>query len=120
MKNSIKYAVEGIYEGWRNHPNFRLQAAVMAAVLAAGWGWRISAAEWIAVILASGLVLSAEMANTAIESVVNLATKERRPEAKVAKDAGAGMVLVAAITAAIVGVIIFGSKILERMISVLQ
>lgn len=112
MKNSIKYALEGISEGWRNHPNFRRQAAVLAGVLAAGWGWRISAAEWIAVILASGLVLSAEMANTAIEAAVNLATKERRPEAKIAKDAGAGGVLVAAIVAAAVGLIIFLPKLI--------
>ena len=111
MKDSIKYALEGIGEGWRNHPNFRRQIGILMAVLAAGWWYKISGLEWVMVVLASGLVLSAEMANTAIESVVDLTTKERRPEAKIAKDAGAGMVLLAAVVAVIVGVIIFGQKL---------
>ena len=107
MKDSIKYALEGIGEGWRNHPNFRRQIGILMAVLAAGWWYKISGLEWVMVVLASGLVLSAEMVNTAIESVVDLATKERRPEAKIAKDAGAGGVMIMSVAAAIVGIIIF-------------
>ncbi len=111
MRLSFKYAIEGIGEGWRNHPNFRRQIVILAAVLAAGWRYRISGLEWIAVILASGLVLTAEMANTAVESVVDLVTRERRQEAKVAKDAAAGMVAMAAVAAAATGIIVFIPKI---------
>ena len=107
MKDSIKYALEGIGEGWRNHPNFRRQMVILAAVLAAGWRYRISGSEWIAVILASGLVMGAEMANTAIEAAVDLATLEKRPKAKIAKDAAAGGVMIMSVAAAIVGIIIF-------------
>lgn len=114
MNKSFGYAFAGIYEGWRNHPNFRRQAIILAAVLAAGLGWRISATEWIAVILASGMVLAAEMVNTAIEAAVNLVTKERRPEAKIAKDAGAGGVLITSVAAVIVGIIIFLPKLIKR------
>lgn len=113
MKSSIKYAVEGIAEGWRNHPNFRRQVVILAAVLIAGWRYRISAAEWIAVILAGGLVLAAEMANTAIEAMVDLVTGERQPEAKIAKDAAAGGVLVTAVVAGIVGIVIFLPRLIE-------
>lgn len=112
MKNSVKYALEGIFEGWRNHPNFRRQMVILTGAVAAGWWLKISPLEWAAVVLASGLVLSAEMGNTAIEAAVNLATKERRPEAKIAKDAAAGGVLVAAVAAAIVGAMIFLPRIL--------
>ena len=52
-----------------------------------------------------------ELVNTAIESVVDLVTTERKPLAKVAKDTAAGAVLVAAIMAAIVGLIIFVPRI---------
>ncbi len=111
MKQSIRYAIEGIREGWRNHPNFRRQAAILAGVLFAGRMLNISAVEWGLIILAGGLVLSAEMANTAIEAAVDLVTREKRPEAKIAKDAAAGMVLLAAVTAAIVGAAVFLPKI---------
>lgn len=113
MKNSFKYALEGIFEGFRNHPNFRRQMAILTGTVILGWRLNISRAEWAAVVLASGLVLVSEMANTAIEAAVNLATKERRPEAKIAKDAGAGMVLIAAIVAAVVGVLIFLPRLIK-------
>ena len=53
------------------------------------------------------------MVNTAIESVVDLVTTERKPLAKTAKDTAAGAVLVAAIMAAIVGLIIFVPRIVS-------
>ena len=51
--------------------------------------------------------------NTAVESVVDLVTKERQPLAKIAKDTAAGAVLIAAIMAAIAGLIIFVPKLLQ-------
>lgn len=113
MKNSIKYAVEGIGEGFRSHPNFRRQIAILITAIVAGRGFNIARLEWIALILSAGLVLAAEMANTAIESTVNLATREKRPEAKIAKDAAAGGVLISSVVAIIVGLIIFIPKILS-------
>ncbi len=56
-------------------------------------------------------MIALELVNTAIESVVDLVTTERKPLAKVAKDTAAGAVLVAAIMAAIVGLIIFVPRI---------
>lgn len=119
MKLSLKYAIEGIFEGFRNHPNFRRQMAILIGVVIAGWWYKISRLEWIAVILAGGLVLAAEMANTAVESTVNLVTGEKHPEAKIAKDAAAGMVLLAAMTAIIVGLLIFGQRIFVLIKSVI-
>ena len=62
-----------------------------------------------------GLVMALEMVNTAVEAVVDLVTKERMPLAKLAKDAAAGAVLIAAIMAAIAGMIIFIPKLLESL-----
>ena len=54
-----------------------------------------------------------ELVNTAVESVVDLVTEERKPLAKVAKDTAAGAVLISAIMAAIIGCVIFVPKILD-------
>ena len=59
--------------------------------------------------------MALEMVNTAVEAVVDLVTKERRPLAKLAKDAAAGAVLIVAIMAAIAGMIIFIPKLLESL-----
>ena len=60
-----------------------------------------------------GLILSLELVNTALEAVVDLVTKEKKPLAKIAKDTAAGAVLVSAIAAAIIGCIIFVPYLLE-------
>ena len=62
--------------------------------------------HWAVLLLACALVLSMEIVNTALESVVDLATQERHPLAKKAKDAAAGAVLVCAIFAVLVGLCI--------------
>ena len=59
--------------------------------------------------------MALEMVNTAVEAVVDLVTEERKPLAKFAKDAAAGAVLIAAIMAAIAGMIIFIPKLLESL-----
>ena len=66
--------------------------------------------EWCICLGLFGMVMSLELVNTAVESVVDLVTQERKPLAKIAKDTAAGAVLIAAIMAAIVGLIIFVPK----------
>ena len=66
--------------------------------------------EWCICLGLFGLVMALELINTAIEAVVDLVTSEYRPLAKVAKDTAAGAVLIAAIMAAVSGLIIFVPK----------
>lgn len=66
--------------------------------------------EWLIIILVITLVIGAEMINTAIESVVNLASPEIHPLAKQAKDVAAGAVLVIALASVIIGLLIFLPK----------
>ncbi len=72
-----------------------------------GLFFTISPAEWAALLTAIALVMAFEMLNTVIEAVVDLVTGEFHPNAKVAKDVGAGAVLVTAAGAALVGAVIF-------------
>ena len=84
----------------------------MILVIIFGIMLKINTTEWIICILLFGLVISMELMNTAIENTVNLITKEKNQQAKIAKDVAAGAVLVSAIVSAIIGLMIFVPKIL--------
>ncbi len=85
-----------------------LSALACAGALA----WRLSRIEWIILILTIALVLAMEAVNTAIEAVVDLASPQFHPVAKLAKDVAAGGVLLAAIGALAVAFLLFGSHLL--------
>ena len=87
-----------------------LTMGMMALVIAAGLFFQISALEWCVCFVLFGLIMSLELVNTAVESVVDLVTEKRHPLAKLAKDAAAGAVLIASIMAAAAGLIIFIPK----------
>lgn len=82
-----------------------LAAACIAVLLGLVLG--IGATDWAILVLCIGLVIAAEGMNTALERIVDLVSPEWHPLARDAKDLAAGAVLVAAIAAAIVGVLIF-------------
>lgn len=107
---SLGFALEGLVEMVLNHNNFRLQIVIGLFAAAAGFFFQLNFSEWMALVSASGLVLIAEMANSSVEAVVDLITKERRLQAKKAKDIAAGMVLLASGLSVVIGIIIFGSK----------
>ena len=91
---SFGYAIEGFVTAVRTERNIKVMLALGACAVAAG-------------IVLRGLVIFAELVNTSIEAVVDLATDEFRPLAKRAKDIAAASVYTLSITAAIVGVIVF-------------
>lgn len=103
------YAFQGIWTVLRDERNFRIHLTcicyMLGFLLLTDW-FVLSRADWAILLLACALVLSLEIVNTALESVVDLATQERRPLAKRAKDAAAGAVLIAAVFAVIVGLVI--------------
>lgn len=108
---SFRHALEGIGATARGR-NFRVQLSAGICAVALGALFRISPAEWIAVALSIGLVLGGECANTAIEAVVDLASPDRHPLAKLAKDAAAGAVLLFSIATSVVGAVIFLPRII--------
>src|SRR5262252_7549350 len=94
---SFRFALAGMRYLVRTQPNFRVHLAVAVAVLAADVILKVSAVETAVLLLTIGLVLVAEAMNTAIEAVVDLASPGFHPLAKLAKDAAAAGVLIAAI-----------------------
>jgi len=70
--------------------------------------------EWITILLVIGLVWLAEFLNTAFEVLVDLASPEIHPLAKISKDVGAASVLIAAILAVIIGILILGPAIIQK------
>ena len=104
---SFYYALRGIGHGvkYERHMRFHLLAAVV--VVCAGFGLSINRMEWCIVLLCIGSVVAAELVNTAIERLTDLASPTLHPLAGQAKDVAAGAVLILSITAAIVGGIIF-------------
>lgn len=110
---SLGFALEGLSEMALYHKNFRLQVAIGAAAAVAGFFVKLNYAEWVALTLASGLVLISEMANSSVEAVVDLITSERRLQAKKAKDIAAGMVLLASCLSIVIGILIFGPRLIK-------
>ncbi len=100
---SFDYAIRGIVYALRTQRNMRWHFIVSAIVFITALVLRISGLELVALVFAVGMVLVAELINTAIESTVDLTTNGYDPLAAVAKDVAAGAVLIAAITAVAVG-----------------
>lgn len=106
---SFTYAFAGIRVAAKEQ-NFRVHLIAVVLVIIAAAITRVSAVEWLVLVLTMTLVLSLEMINSAIEHVVDLATAEIHPLAKLAKDIAAGAVLIAAGASVIIGLIIFIPK----------
>lgn len=112
--NSFRYALNGIKIAI-NQRNLRIHITVAVLVVFAGFYLKISTVEWAIVCLITGLVISLELVNTAIESLVDLATSEYHILAKTAKDVAAGAVLVSAIASVFIGILIFLPPLLRLM-----
>ena len=104
---SFKNAFAGLAWAIKTQPNFRVHLVLSALAVGLGCFFKIAQIEWTIIIFTIVLGLSAELINTAIESMTDLITKEWRAEAKVAKDVSAGMMLTVAIGAVVVALVIF-------------
>lgn len=104
---SFAYAWKGVCSFLSKEHNAWIHCTAIAAVTLAGFWLKITPTEWTIVLLCFGMVLSAEAFNTAIERLVNLVSPDYHPVAGDVKDIAAGAVLICAISAAIIGLIIF-------------
>ena len=110
---SFKYAFRGIWYVVKNEHNAWIHSFAAISVIIAGFYFKINLIEWSGVVFAIGLVFIAEIFNTAIEKMVDLISEDIHPLAGLVKDIAAGGVLFAAITATIIGVIIFYPKLIS-------
>jgi diacylglycerol kinase (ATP) len=109
---SFSHAFRGLALLLKVEHNAWIHTVATILVIAAGFFFHISTAEWIAVTIVIGLVFMAEGFNSAIEALCDHITPEYSHAIKRIKDLAAGAVLVAAITAAIVGLLVFVPKLL--------
>lgn len=104
---SFKHAFVGLVAALKEEPNLKFHFLAALIVILVSYLLNISVTDWIIVIFLIGFVISVELTNTAIEAVVNAFTDKEHPGAKLAKDISAGAVLIAALTSAIIGMIVF-------------
>lgn len=107
FRESFGYAKQGLVHCIRAERNFRIHLFMGLLAFAFGVFLGISRMEMAVLLLLIGLVLIAEMMNTALENLVDLCTGEYHPLAKVVKDVAAGAVLVLCCVAVLIGVVIF-------------
>jgi diacylglycerol kinase len=109
---SFGHAFAGISHSLRTQANLRIHFVAAIAVVIAGLLLQISTVEWAVLVVTIMIVMSAELFNSAIEAVVDRVGSEPHPLSKIAKDTAAGAVLIGAIGSVIVGLLIFGPKLL--------
>jgi diacylglycerol kinase len=108
---SFGYAFQGIATLLRTQVNARIHAVATALVVLAAWYWQVSALDWCVLLLAIAMVFSAEAVNTALEILCDKVEPEQHAAIKQVKDVAAAAVLLAAIAAAIIGLIVFVPRI---------
>ncbi|MDH6313297.1 diacylglycerol kinase (ATP) [Parabacteroides sp. PFB2-10] len=109
----FKYAFQGLKRLFTHEANSWIHAFAAVCVVVAGFLFRIAAWEWVAVVAAIGFVLAAEAFNSAIERLGDAITEQPNNYIKHAKDLAAAAVLIAAITAAVIGLLVFLPKLID-------
>jgi diacylglycerol kinase len=112
---SFVHAAEGMRYILLSERNPRIYLAVTVVVAGLGLWLGLTASEWALIVAAVAVVFAGEMLNTVVEVIVDLITLEQNPLAKTAKDVAAGAVLVAALAAALLGLLILGPPLWDRL-----
>lgn len=113
-RDKFRAAVRGVKLGVRGHSSFSVHfffaalAVTAAAVLEFNW------VEWALTVGCVGAVIAAELFNSAIETLFHGLDQETKDRTSGCLDIAAGAVLVASLTAATIGLIVFGHNLLLR------
>jgi len=114
LLRSFGYAFAGIAYIVRTQRNARIEIAIGVAAIALALWLGLSLLEWAVLAITIALVLALEWINTSLELAVSLASPDRHPSAKAAKDVAAACVLLSAVTSVVVGLLLFGPRLVER------
>jgi diacylglycerol kinase len=114
---SFGHAFRGWHYVLRTQANAWIHSIVAAVVLVLGLWLQLPARDWAVLILTTAVVFVAEFLNTAIETVVDLASPGIHPLAKIGKDVGAAAVLVAALAAILIGLLLLGPPLWVKLTS---
>jgi diacylglycerol kinase len=115
IPQSFRAAWAGVVHVLRSQRNARIEFAIAAAVAGVAAWVRIAPLEWAVLVLVMAAVTAAEIANTALEALVDLLEPDHHETARIAKDASAGAVLVVSVASAVIGCIILGPPLAARL-----
>lgn len=111
FRKSFGFAIQGFRTALRTERNIRVMLAAGAVAVIAGIIVRLDPVSWAVVLVCCGVVISAELINTSIETVVDLVSPEYHPLAGRAKDIAAAAVWILCVFAAVIGAIVFANAI---------
>ena len=104
---SFSYAIAGISYAFKTQVNFKIQVSIGLFAIVLAWFFGFSKIEWLVLLVSISMILSAELANTVVERIVDFKTEVFHDDAKIIKDLSAGVVLVVSIFVAAVGIMLF-------------
>ncbi len=113
FRKSFLFAIQGFRTAVATERNIKVMLAVGACAVVAGLALQIDLMSWAIILLCCGAVITAELLNTAVETVVDLVSPEFHPLAGRAKDIAAAAVWVLTLLVAVVGVLVFANAILN-------
>ncbi len=106
LRAAFVNACAGLRHLWRTQRNIRIHSLVAVLMVGLGLWLRFARLEWAILLLAIGMVLTAEAVNTAIEAAIDLVHPDYHPLAGAAKDVAAAAVLLASVVAILIGVLL--------------
>ncbi len=112
FRRSFLFALQGLRTALSTERNIKVMLAVGICAVGAGLVLRIDLLSWAVILLCCGSVISAELLNTAIETVVDLVSPEFHPLAGRAKDIAAAAVWVLCLVVGAVGLAVFAHAII--------
>ncbi len=112
---SFRYAISGWWFVIKTQRNAWIHTTASVLVIVLAIWLHLTPRDWAVLILTIGFVWSAEFLNTALEAVVDLSTPNQHPLARVGKDVGAAAVLIAALSSIIIGGLVLGPPLIQKI-----
>ena len=117
---SFKNAFAGWWYVIATQQNAWIHILATICVISLSLWLKLPARDWAVLFLAIAMVWIAEFLNSALEAVVDLASPNKHPLAKVGKDVGAAAVLIAAGVSIVIGILIMGPPLLARLLILIK
>lgn len=117
---SFRHAFRGWFYVLRTQRNAWIHSAIATVAFVVGIWLELPPRDWAVIILTTAMVFTAEFINTSIEVTVDLASPDAHPLAKIGKDVGAAAVLVAALAAILIGLLILGPPLWQKLTTLIS
>ena len=118
LKKSFHYAHRGLERVIKEEQNFALELSIAIVIIILAILSKFKAVEWAVLVLTISLVLLTEVFNSAVERVSDLLKPRLDIYVKEIKDIMAGAVFLAASTAVVVGIFLFGPRVIKLFMTI--